>query len=107
MPSGSYVYFALYGDNFDPAIDTRELGIKPTNYWMKGDKEQSLANQKYSCWKWANEPGKEAIFLDKLVDEVIEKLNDKIEIINKLKNDYQLESVIEIVMYIDTNPEES
>ena len=103
----SYVYFALHGDDFDPNELTRELGIEPTDSWEKGDKGQYFANQEYACWKWSTGKGKEAIFIDKLVDEVVEKLKDKVGNINKLKEKYQLTSVLEIVMYIDVNPEES
>lgn len=41
------------------------------------------------------------------MEEVIDKFGDKVEIINKLKDKYQLTSVLEIVMYIDVNPVES
>jgi hypothetical protein len=41
------------------------------------------------------------------VDEIISRLNDKIDIINQLKDEFQLDSVIEIVLYIDTNPYQS
>jgi hypothetical protein len=105
--SKSYVYFALHGDDFDPNEVTRELGIEPTDSWKKGDKGQYIANQKYACWKWSTEKGKEAIFMDTLVNEVVEKLKAKVENINKLKEKYQLTSVLEIVMYIDVNPDES
>ena|SRR5688572_13287529 len=108
LSSKSYAYFALRGDDFDPINVTKELGIEPTNAWKKGDdKGQYLLNQKYSNWEWSTEKGKESIYLDKLVDEVVEKLKSKIEVINMLKVKYQLESVLVIVMHIDTNPEES
>ncbi len=45
--------------------------------------------------------------VDRLVDEVIGQLFDKIEIINELKNQFNLDSVLEIVMYVDTNEEQS
>ena len=105
--SQSYVYFALQGDNFDPDEVTIALGIEPTDSWKKGDKGQYILNQKYSCWKWSTGKGKEAIFIDTLVGEVIERLKDKVEVINNLKEKHNLTSVLEIVMYIDTNSEES
>ena len=105
--SKSHVYFALQGDDFDPDEVTNSLGIEPTDAWKKGDKGKYLPNQKYSCWKWSTGTGREKIFIDTLVDEVIEKLKSKVEVINNLKEKYHLASVLEIVMYIDTNPEES
>ncbi len=105
--SNSYIYFALKGGDFDPEIVTNMLGIKPTVTWRKGDKGIYNPKMKYSCWELSTEKGKESIFLDNLVTEIVEQLYDKIEIINKLKRDLDLTSVLEIVMDIDTNEEQS
>lgn len=101
------VYFALTGDNFDPQIVTERIGITPTQYWEKGDKGKYKQNLAYSCWKLSTDQGKEYVLVDSLVDEVIEQLFDKIEIINELKMQFNLDSVLEIVMYIDTNEKQS
>ena len=106
-PLEPYVYFALHGENFDPNIVTKKLGIEPTNAWKKGDLGQYLSTLNYSCWKWSTEKVNESTVIDKLVDEVVEKLKDKIEIINNLKDEFHLESTLVIVMQIDTNPEAS
>jgi hypothetical protein len=103
----TYVYFALTGDNFDPQIVTEKIGVIPTEKWRKGDKGKYKPNLEYSCWKLSTDKGKEYILVDSLVDEVISILFDKIEIINELKNQFNLDSVLEIVMYIDTNEEQS
>lgn len=103
----SYVYFALTGDNFDPQIVTDKIGVTPTETWNKGDKGKYKPTLDYSCWKLSTDKGKEYVMVDSLVDEVIEQLFDKIEIINELKNQFDLNSVLEIVMYIDTNEEQS
>jgi hypothetical protein len=103
----TYVYFALTGDNFDPQIVTERIGITPTEKWRKGDKGKYKPTLDYSCWKLSTEKGKEYIMVDSLVDEVIGQLFDKIEIIIDLKNQFDLDSVLEIVMYIDTNDEQS
>jgi hypothetical protein len=108
METGNtYVYFALKGDNFDPQIVTERIGVTPTEKWNKGDKGKYKLTLDYSCWKLSTEKGKEYIMVDSLVDEVIGQLFDKIEIINELKNQFDLDSVLEIVMYIDTNEEQS
>lgn len=75
----TYVYFSLVGDNFNPAIITDKLEIIPTEAWQRGDK------------------GKEYLNIDKLVSEVV----------NKLKQELHLDSVLQIVLDIDTNPEQS
>ncbi|WP_255048255.1 DUF4279 domain-containing protein [Lacihabitans sp. CS3-21] len=103
----TYVYFALTGDNFDPQIVTERIGITPTEKWRKEDKGKYKPTLDYSCWKLSTEKGKEYIMVDSLVDEVIGQLFVKIEIIIDLKNQFDLDSVLEIVMYIDTNDEQS
>jgi hypothetical protein len=108
METGNtYVYFALTGANFDPQIVTNRIGVTPTETCKKGDKGKYKPTLDYSCWKLSTDKGKEYIVVDSLVDEVIGLLFDKIEIINELKNQFDLHSVLEIVMYIDINEEQS
>jgi hypothetical protein len=104
--SKSYVYFALKGDDFDPVVITDRLKIKPSKFWRKGDKGRYIEKQKFSNWQ-LNSEGIEKIEIDNLVNEIIIKLNKKIDIINGLKKELGLESVLEIVLYIDTNEEET
>ena len=101
----SYVYFALSGDDFDPKTITGKIGIEPTTSWRKGDKGKYNGNWKYSCWQLSTEKGKEYYEIDKLVDEIITKLIDKVDIINELKKDLHLDSTLEIVLDVDTNPD--
>lgn len=103
----SYVYFALTGDNFDTDEVTNRLGIKPTDSWRKGDKGQFKPILEFASWRLSTDKGQEYLQIDKLVDEIILKLFDKIEIINDLKTQFQLNSVLEIGMYIDTNEDSS
>jgi len=103
----TYVYFALTGDNFDPQIVSERIGIVATEMWKKGDKGKYKPVLQHSRWELSTDIGKEYIWVDRLVDEIIEQLFDKIDIINELKNQFNLESVLEIVMYIDTNDEQS
>jgi hypothetical protein len=85
----SYVYFALTGDNFDTDEVTNRLGITPTNSWRKGDKGTYKPVLEFSTWKLSTDKGKEYINIDNLVDEIVSKLFDKIEIINDLKSQFQ------------------
>jgi hypothetical protein len=108
METGNtYVYFALTGDKFDLQIVTERIGITPTETWDKGENGKYKPTLDYSCWKLSTDKGKEYKMIDSLVDEVIGQLFNKIEIINELKNEFDLDSVLEIVMYIDTNEEQS
>ncbi len=103
----SYVYFALTGDDFNPQYITKELGVKPSEAWRKGEKGKYNSLLKYSCWKISTVKGKEYFEIDKLVNEIVELLFDKIDKINDLKGKLELKSVLEIVMDIDTNLEQS
>jgi len=105
--SNSYVYFALKGNDFDPNEITKRIGIIPTDSWRKGDKGKYNLNIQFACWQLSTEKGKEPLLIDTLVDEIVNKLYDSIDIISELKTELHLESVLEIVMYIDTNPETS
>lgn len=108
METGNtYVYFALTGDDFDPQIVTERIGVAPTEKWIKGEKGKYKPILDYSCWKLSTEKGKEYLSVQGLVDEVIGQLFDKIDIINELKDEFNMDSVLEIVMYIDTNEEQS
>ncbi len=108
METGSsYVYFALKGDSFGTDEVTNRLGITPTDSWRKGDKGFYKTAVEFVMWRLSTDKGKEYIQIDNLVDEIVSKLYDKIEIINDLKRQFQLDSVLEIVLYIDTNEDNS
>ena len=105
--SNSYVYFALTGDDFDPNLITARIGIEPTETQRKGDQGKYKPKLSFSSWKLSTEKGKESIFLDNLVTEIIDQLYEKIEVINQLKKEFKLSSVLEIVMDIDINAEQT
>ena len=104
--SNSYVYFAFQGDDFDPNLVTTELGIEPTDSCGVGEPGKYIQQQKYSCWQLKS-TSDELLDMDKLVNEVVSQLSDKIDLIKGLKERYNLDTVLEIVMYIDINEEKS
>ena len=104
--SNSYVYFAFQGDNFDPNVVTTELALEPTESWRVGEPGKYIQQQKYSCWQLKS-TSDELLDMDKLVNEVLYQLSDRIESINKLKEKHSLNTVLGIVMYVDTNEEQS
>lgn len=104
--NNTYVYFALIGDDFDPQLVTDKLEITPTDSWKKGDQGSYKPILNFSKWELSTDKGKEYIMVEQLVEEIVQQLFDKIDTINELKNQYSLESVLEIVLYVDTNEEE-
>ncbi|GAB3636659.1 hypothetical protein GCM10027422_22490 [Hymenobacter arcticus] len=103
----SRFYFALKGEGFKPTEITARLGIEPTTTWQKGDKGRYNSQLKFSSWQLETEEGKELLWIDQLVTEIIAKLEDKAETILQLKQEFGLESVLEIVLYVDVNEGES
>ena len=107
MQSNSYVYFELTGEDLDPQIITDQLGIHSTESFRKGDKGKYNPNLEFGSWKLSTHIGTEYLMVENLVEEVVSKLFGKIDLINKLKKQYGLSSVLEIVLYIDSNEEQS
>lgn len=105
--SNSYVYFALQGDDFEPSEITRFLGIEPTITWKKGDKGRYTSCLKYTCWQLEAVRGNEPLLIDNLVTEIIAKLEDRVEIIRNLKQEFGLDSVLKIVLFVDIDEEQS
>jgi Domain of unknown function (DUF4279) len=103
----SYAYFAFKGEGFNPDEITSRIGIKPTDNQWKQNKSSADSNVNHSSWMLCSTKESHKIYIDDLVNEVINKLYSKIDIINELKCEFDLQSVLEIVMYIDTDPEAS
>jgi hypothetical protein len=41
------------------------------------------------------------------LEEIIDKLSEKVEVINELKSELNLDSILEVVLDVDANPNES
>lgn len=107
LSTNSYVYFALKGDDFDTDEVTKKLGIKPSKVWKKGNKGKYIHVLKYTSWILSTDKRKKTLFIEDLVREIVTKLYDKIEIINDLKIHFNLNSELEIVLFIDMNEDKS
>lgn len=103
----SYVYFALMGDVFDMENVTSKLEIVPTEVWKKGDAGRYRKELDFSCWKLCSKKNIDQLFVADLVNEVVGQLFDKIDAINELKQQYGLQSILEVVLYVNTNEDES
>jgi len=69
------VYFALYGDDFDPEEITQLLGLKPTSTERKGEKASNRL-PKFSSWMLSTEN-----FVDECIDvyEMASEITKQIE----------------------------
>lgn len=103
----TYAYFALKGDNFDPQVVTDRIGIAATESWRRGDNGLYKPTLEYSCWKLCTDKEKDSLDIYTLIDEIVGKLFDRVEVIKDIKRQFGLASLLEVVMYIDTNEEQS
>ncbi|MFN8398171.1 MAG: DUF4279 domain-containing protein [Bacteroidia bacterium] len=102
----SYVYFALFGDNFDPEVISARLELQPSDSWRKGDHRKSGHPEQHAYWRLISQED-EALDMNLLVEEVLTPLFQKVEAINAVKSELGLDSVLEVVMWIDTEPSSS
>ena len=97
----NYVYFSFDSDFFDTDMVTKELGLEPTSLMIKKDPVP-----KSTAWKYKIEVGNE-IDLETPLEKLIDIFEPKIEVINQLKSDLNLETRLQFVIDIDINPEAS
>lgn len=97
----NYLYFSFDAEYFDTEKITDELNIEPTSVMIKNEPVP-----KSTAWKYQIDAGNE-IDLEKYLQELINIFEPKTEIINRLKNKYDLTTRIQFLIDIDVNPESS
>lgn len=97
----NYVYFSFDAEYFDTEKITEELNIEPTSVMIKKE-----PIPKSTAWKYQVDAGSE-IDLENFLKKLIDIIEPKIEIINRLKEKYDLTTTIQFVIDIDINPESS
>lgn len=101
------VYFALYGDNFDPEEITRFLGIEPTSTKRRGENVPGHI-PKFSSWTLSTEnvTGDIADVYD-LASEIVRKLQPKRDSIIEVMNRFCAFSKLQVVLSISIKDEVS
>ncbi len=97
----NYLYFSFDAELFDSELLTTEMGIDPTMVIRKKD-----IVPKSTSWKYKIEAGNE-INLEIHIEKLIDIFEPKIEIINRLKKELNLETRLQFVIDIDINPDTS
>jgi hypothetical protein len=93
------------GDNFDPDIITKKLGIKPTTSfkkdeeWRKHDRTGETIYRKFSSWVYRTEYVK-TYEPEKLLDEIIYTFSPLINELNELQKELNITFQIGIVLKI-------
>lgn len=102
-----YVYFAFDGDDFDPDEITSEIGLKPTSVLIKGSKIPGVLPRS-NCWKISTETiVNEIIDVEKMSQEIVDQLKDKIELINVIKKRYKATTRLQVVLWVTTDEDQT
>lgn len=97
------VEFRVLGDDFLPDIITEKLSICPSKTWFKGDKISNREMfRQYSCWM-LNTGYIESLDVNEQIEEIILKLTDKQEILQEIKEEFDVAYRIDIVINIEKN----
>ncbi|WP_452231536.1 DUF4279 domain-containing protein [Lacinutrix sp. MEBiC02595] len=97
----NYLYFSFDAEYFDTEKITEELNIQPTSVMIKKEPVP-----KSTAWKYRIDAGNE-IDLEKYLKKLIEFFEPKIDLINRLKEEFNLNTRIQFVIDIDINPDSS
>ena len=85
------VEFSISGDKLNPEIVTARLGIMPSRSWLKGDIiEGKHYLRRASNWVISTEY-EETLIIENQLIKIYDLLKDKIEILNELRIEYNLE----------------
>jgi hypothetical protein len=98
------VYFALYGDAFDPHEVTSLLGIEPTSVAYKGVPR----TRKHSMWRLsAGVVENDLVDVYKMSSALVAKLAPHVDEINRAREKFGLESALSVVLTITTDDAKS
>ena len=97
----NYLYYSFDAEYFDTETITRSLNIKPTSVKNKRDPVPVSTS-----WVYKVEVGN-GIDLETPLEKLIDLLLPKVEIINRLKQQYNLTTRLQFVIDIDINPDAS
>ncbi|MBM7608779.1 hypothetical protein JOD29_002026 [Lysinibacillus composti] len=97
------VYFSLYGDEFPIKEVTEKLKVIPTKTYKKGDlipNRSKIRYRKETSWDLGT-GYQNSLDVNKQLQEILGKLQNKTLIINEIKDTYSLECKIFIVIKIE------
>ena len=98
-----YTYFHIYGDDFPLEEITKALGETPFRSWYKTDIRQADGKE-YGFCSWSGFKCDEySPYVEEQMEKTIAKLLDKIEILNMLREKYNLTYHIVVVPEIYVN----
>lgn len=97
------LYFRIFGDAFDPDIITQRLNIQPSRVTRKRD-----PIPKFNSWELASEKvAGPVVDLYEMAEPLIRQLEPKAEEIRRLVDELGASAVLQSVLWISTDEEES
>ncbi len=100
-----YTYFKITGD-FDPDYITKKLGLPPCKTWKIGDTRKNGTKYDFALWEFGRCDNYD-VMVENQMHITIDPLLDKVDILNEIKNEYDVSYTLEIVptVYVDnTSP---
>lgn len=99
------VYFAFQGDNFNPDDITKLLGLKPTKIRLKNELPSGKL-PKFSSWILSSDNiVDEVIDVYEMTTELIKTLEPKVDVINEIREKFNVTTQLEVVLSFSTNEE--
>jgi hypothetical protein len=108
MSNRGEVYFALYGDEFDPNEITHLVGVQPSSTQRRGSPGPSPPGaprpSKWTSWKLSTgKIERDIIDVREMSSAVVSQLRDCAAKIASVKERLGLEAVLEVVLYFSTD----
>lgn len=95
-----YTYFKIIG-NFSPDTVSELLGVVPDKFWKIGDKRKNGTEYDFAGWI-AGTCREYEIETDKQMMKTLAPLLSKIDILNKIRRQYDVDYVLEVVPSVCT-----
>ena len=98
-----YVYIKFIGnDDFPLHAVTESLDVQPTKTWKVGEKvyADKPLERYYTCWIYETEK-LETLVVEEVLDSLYELFSSKVDTINQLKEQLDLEVQIELVIEME------
>ncbi len=95
-----YTYFTIVGD-FNPDEITEKLGLEPFAFWQKGDKRPNGMPYTFSRWSFGKCSDYDVEVSNQML-KTITPIIDKIDLLNEIREKYEVSYYIEVVPEIYT-----
>jgi len=108
MSTVGEVYFAMYGDDFEPDDVTTHVGLPATQTFRKGQRRPDVPIPRHSSWKVSNGKIEDAVVsVYEMSDDLVARLAPYVEKLIEAKNLFNLSCVFQVVLWIDQNEDAS